>query len=233
MPGQLIGTAVIGMPLRQELEVQSGQDLVIDVAVPGGTLGKTFVSNFRHVLVGTAAEPPPQPGVVLQGSFLAVVLNNATLQLSTPTATLLPGRYLYDIAATSVGGTFVSTLREFRILGSLSGPGAGSVLPPVDSVSELISSAIQAHNNSLTAHPGLSSGSASQFELEFSDSSLSSAGYLVLANPLPTIPSSVTVYDEAGETVLPGSVLASLSSISVELEDFRPLAGTWRLALSN
>lgn len=232
MPGQTIGTALIGQPIRQEVEARSGEDLAIEVLVPGGTSGKIFVSNFRHEQL---ANPPPglPSGIVLEGSFTCTVLDSAKVLLSTPTASLLPGRYIYDLAVSNGSATSVSSLREFVLLGSLSAGAGGTALPPVDSVAELISSAIQAHNNSLTAHPGLSSGSASQFELEFSDSSLSSAGYLVLANPLPTIPSSVTVYDEAGETVLPGSILASLSSISVELEDFRPLAGTWRLALSN
>lgn len=239
MPGHTIGTAVIGLPVRQEVEVSQGSDLSIDVSVPIGTAGTSFVSNFRHERFGTSALPILTAGQVAQGSFSVNVTSNNTVQLRSGTSLLLPGRYLYDISATSSYGTSVSSLREFRVLGSVTGGVGSAITPPVNSVQQLIDAsvarAITEHNTNLSAHPGITigSGGSAQFDVTFTDAQLTVSGVFVTPNLLPTLPSSITVYNNVGVTVIPASVSSTLASIVIDLADFAPLLGIWSLSVTN
>lgn len=124
----LAETYTIGDIVRKETEIAQGSTLQLTVQVPGGTAGKAFASTFRH----TSATLPQPVGVDIAGAFTVTVLDSATVQLSTPTGTLLPGRYVYDITATLGSTVSVSSAREFVVLQSvtagLAGPGP---LPPV------------------------------------------------------------------------------------------------------
>lgn len=233
MPSKVPGTAVIGRPIRDESEIALGSNLSIRVAAPGGTAGKTYVSNFRHETYVSPTDPTPPPGLFLIGSF-SITTTPAEVVLETSTDLLAPGRFVYDIVSTEpnpVSGqpSIVSTssLREFIVNGSITSAGTGTApLPPDGGLAGLIAT----HNSDPDAHGGLSGGGVAEYEITFTDADLSSGDILVKLHGLPSRPSGVLVYDADDATVDPSWVRVSQSAIEIDFSDFRPLAGTWRLS---
>ena len=227
------GTGVIGRPVIQETEFSQGATIILSVAVP--TLGRTFVSNFKHENLSALTM---LPGQLAQGGFTVSVFSANELRLSSPSDGLISGRYLYDITATdSVGNVFVSSLKEFKLLGSVIAN--GSVLPVVNSTQQLIDLSIAAHNVNLSAHPSLTGGSSggssggAQFDLAFSQANLTSGDLLPVIHTLPSLPSAVTVYDETGNKVALGWKTLSDTAFEIDFSDFVPIVGTWRLSATN
>lgn len=223
-------TFSIGDLVRKETEVQLGSTLQILLSVPGGTLGKTFSSSFHHA----TAVLPQLPSVDIAGAFTVVIADSNRVELSTPTGSLLPGRYVYDVTATS--GLIVSTsaTREFVVLQSISsagnGGGGGAILPPDATASALVSQ----HNLDPLAHGGQLGGGegAATYSTNFTQSDLSTAGILVRQHGLTRRPSTVSVFDNAGELVTQTSTLTSTTAVAVDLVDFIPMDGTWQLIAS-
>jgi hypothetical protein len=218
-------TYTVGQLVRKEVEVVAGSTLEITVNVPGGTVDKTFTSQFQHQTYVSPTDPAPVVGVDLAGAFTVTILNDKQIRLSTPTDTLLNGRYLYDVVSTGAGRSSVSSVREFRVLVpvTLATPGA-PILPPSQGTAALI----QAHNDNVNAHNGLLGGGAS-YSVLFTDSDLDLNGLLTRGHSLPTKPDSVLIYAEDGQMVSPASVYATSSIVAVDLYDFRPLSGVWQL----
>jgi hypothetical protein len=226
MPTTYEETYTIGQLARKEIEVVAGSTLEIEISVPGGTVGKTFTSQFQHQTYVSPTEPAPVVGVNLAGAFTVTVLNDKQIRLSTPTDTLLNGRYLYDVVSTGAGRSSVSSVREFRILipVTLASPGA-PVLPPSQGAAALI----EAHNDDVNAHNGLLGGGGASYSVLFTNSDLDLDGLLTRGHGLPTKPDSVLIYAEDGQLVSPASVYTTSSVVTVDLYDFRPLLGIWQL----
>jgi hypothetical protein len=142
-------TFTIGDLVRKETEVVQGDTLEILVKAPGGTTGKTFVSQFQHKSYVNTSMPVPVPGVDLAGLFTVTVVDLQSIKLSTPTSSLLPGRYLYKVTATAAGAVNTSSLREFLVLASSIPDGStGSVLTPAADTAAQIAQ----HNSDPSAH---------------------------------------------------------------------------------
>lgn len=218
-------TYTIGQLGRKETEVVAGSTLEIVIEPPGGTVGKTFTSQFQHVTYVSPTVPAPTPGVVLAGSFTVTVLNSSQILLSTPTDSLLNGRYLYDVVSTGGGRSSVSSVREFKVLIPVTLASTGSpVLPPGQGAATLVN----AHNNDPGAHNGLLSGGAT-YSVTFTDSDLDSNGLLTRNHGLSTRPDNVLILADDGQLVSPASVYSTSSIVTVDLYDFRPLTGVWQM----
>jgi len=216
-------SARIGTPLRQEQEFQYGETIVLTVKIPGGTVGRTFVSNFRHELAGKSNQPVGQ----VQGSFAITVLDRESIQLSTVTDGLALGRYHYDISFTDGSIRSTSSVREFLLLSSLSSSpwqadGSPTVLPPVSTYPELI----EQHNDDLNAHNGLLLRSQ-QFTVANEDLL---GSYAVLTHDLNTVSLSVTVSDSQGGLVLPWHA-PNAGTVQIDFSGLTPLQDLYRVLL--
>jgi hypothetical protein len=230
------GTARIGLPLIQETEFSQGETISLIVQVAGTTGGKTYLSNFQHENFGNLA-----PEAIGQGSFTVLVLDGSTIQLTSHSLGLATGRYIYDILATDLSGnSSVSSLKEFKVAQSVTNSlsSGGSVAPTVNSTQQLIDSRIAEHNANLSAHPSLSGGSGgggggAQFDLTFTQATLTSGDLLPVQHTLPSAPSAVSVYDSYGAAVALGHRVLSSTTFEIDLADFVPLSGTWSLSATN
>ena len=136
------GTGTVGSPVIQEIEFSQGETITLALAVD--TAGKTFVSDFRHEGHGSDFG-----NLLSEGSFTVETLGPSKIQLSSPSAGLAAGRYLYDVvSANSLGEISVSGLKEFKLLSSESVTGSGSVLPIVNGTQQLINASIAAYSAS-------------------------------------------------------------------------------------
>lgn len=72
---------------------------------------------------------------------------------------------------------------------------------------------------------------ASTMEFGFIQSDLID-GILSTLNTLPTAPSAVMVYDNLGEAVMIGFRVFE-GNILADLSDFIPIAGTWKISITN
>ena len=224
------GTGLIGYPVIQEAEFSQGATITLTMVTD--TVNKIFVSNFQHENYNNLVLSQDQ---IAQGSFSAVALGPSSLKLASQSTGLIAGRYLYDVSATSPDGTVsVSSLKEFKLLSSITASLSGQV-QPVQGVQQLIDISLAAHNASLSAHPSLSGGSGggAQFDLEFSQASLTSGDMLPVLHTLPSAPSAVTVYDELGNRVSLGWKILSSSTFEIDFADFVPIAGLWQLSATN
>lgn len=71
------------------------------------------------------------------------------------------------------------------------------------------------------------------FETAFNQSSLSVAGVLVITHNLNSFPSGVVIWNGSGEVIMPDRVeAANANAIAVYLESFAPLAGQWRISVT-
>ena len=223
------GTGLIGRPIIQETEFSQGATITLTIAT--NTVDKVFVSNFQHEDYDRLA----LQGQLAQGSFSTVALGPSSLRLVSQSTGLIAGRYLYDVSATSSDGTVsVSSMKEFKLLSSVTASLGGSV-QPVLGVQQLIDATVASHNSSLSAHPSLTGGSGggAQFDLEFSQTSLTSGDMLPVLHTLSSAPSAVAVYDESGNKVSLGWKTLNSSAFEIDFADFVPIAGIWQLSATN
>ena len=223
------GTGTVGRPVIQETEFSQGATITLTIATD--TVDKVFVSNFQH----EDYDHLTLQGQIAQGSFSTVALGPSFLKLVSQSTGLIAGRYLYDVSATSLDGTVsVSSMKEFKLLSSVTASLGGSV-QPVLGIQQLINASVALHNVSLSAHPSLASGSGdgAQFDLEFSQTSLTSGDMLPVLHTLPSAPSAVAVYDESGNRVAIGWKTLSSTAFEIDFADFVPIAGTWLLSATN
>lgn len=96
--------------------------------------------------------------------------------------------------------------------------------------------AIAAHNGDANAHPNLAIGGGSnalEYEILFTDASLSIAGLLPILHGLGSFPSSISVWTGQGVEIKPAGVqYSSTNAIAIDLKPFRPLVGQWRAVIT-
>jgi hypothetical protein len=70
------------------------------------------------------------------------------------------------------------------------------------------------------------------YEVSFSNGDMVGTNYIAVHN-LATFPSGVAVYDENGIEVTPDSIQNNgTSQVSISLESYAPINGTWRVSLT-
>lgn len=79
--------------------------------------------------------------------------------------------------------------------------------------------------------PGTSSGLA--YRQSFTEGSLTIAGLLVVSHNLNNlVPLSIAIFDANGEQVYPDNVeVVSANALTINMESFRPLQGTYNLSI--
>lgn len=72
----------------------------------------------------------------------------------------------------------------------------------------------------------------SSYRLEFTDASLSVAYLLPVTHSLGRYPTSVSVFDSGGDEIEPDEITnLTTNSLSINLESFVPLEGTWLVTI--
>ena len=172
----------------------------------------------------------------------------ARIQLSLnsiQTTTIAPGTYVFDVIVTSPTGQTLKLIYGRAIVaGGSSGEGTAAIsfqalineaiLDQDDRFALELALAIANHNSNPAAHPGLQSGSGtiSNYERTFVQSSLTIANLLVVIHNLHTIPSGVSIFDADGNQIIPDKItILSVDSIAIDFSSFVPIVGTWQLSI--
>lgn len=213
MPNLIQGTSTIGSLYKDEVECRTGETLTIQVDVPQGTAGLSFVSNFRHELLHQGLPIDLDPGVFAEGSFAVSIANAKAITLTTPTDWLLPGRYVFDIAAVGSSETKISRLRSFVLSGALS-TGPGSVLPPQETTAGLVKDVVDSTVDDLQL---LSKG-----KYTVSQASLIGGYATITLSSNTSDVVDVAVYDSFGKLDLPWQQLSS-TVLTIDFANLVPL----------
>ena len=135
---------------------------------------------------------------------------------------LLPDIGMHSLRFVSSGMMKFGAVRFFEKIGQLSDTELRNVQILLGMVAEVAVTDVRNLESLVTS---------STIEFRFVQSDLVD-GILSTLNTLPTAPSSVMVYDDFGEAVMidfrvfEGNILADLS-------DFIPIAGTWKISITN
>lgn len=79
---------------------------------------------------------------------------------------------------------------------------------------------------------GTSGSTTAQYERTFTQADLSISGILPVIHNLNTNPSAIAIYNPAGQEISPDDVvISSLNAISVNLESYVPVSGTWTISI--
>lgn len=102
-------------------------------------------------------------------------------------------------------------------------------------VRSLTEDEVAEHNASSIAHPDIRAliSGALKYTTIFTDADLTVAGFLVKTHSLNVFPNAVAIWDNVGEFVYVGSIAVLTNDVvSIDLSDFRPLQGIWRLIIN-